>query len=439
MSSTWDELTWGPWPGDAEVPHEGPDAVTRERLGLPATLRPVPGALQRPVFDPALKQYPKAMRAGEPLFASAETGEQWYAARRRAVDHVLAAIAQSRWAEHLVLRGSVLLRAWYGDAAREPGDLDFVVVPRSWQMAEHRTREMLDGIAQAAEAMSDEAHLPDDVQLNAAGAVSEDIWTYDRVPGRRLVLPWKAEGLPQGTVQLDFVFNEHLPAEPELTEIPRYDGGEPALLQAASPELSLAWKVMWLLDDIYPQGKDLYDAWLLAQDTRLGYRLLVEAMVAGDPARVRHLPTLADVGRLEVDWEEFHKEYPGLPGTGEDYHYRLTSALTPTFTSESDLPEQEYVRRAELLRPRTAMYEILRAERGIDGALRAIADDRIPIAEGVVIANELLGRGPSEVAATLDQVLRAYESAGSGWIGYLRRNPDEQAKILADLRDGSGV
>ncbi|MFI0449796.1 nucleotidyl transferase AbiEii/AbiGii toxin family protein [Actinomadura sp. 6N118] len=429
MSSTWDELKSGPWPGEAEVPHEGPDAVTRERLGLPATLRPVSGALQRPVFDPALKQHRKAMRAGEPLFASMETGERWYAARRQAVDHVLAAIARSQWADHLVLRGSVLLRAWYGDLAREPGDLDFVVVPRSWQMAEHRTREMLDGIAQVAESMSD------DVRLNASGAVSDDIWTYDRVPGRRLVLPWKAEGLPQGTVQLDFVFNEHLPAEPEPTEIPRYDGGVPALLQAASPELSLAWKVMWLLDDMYPQGKDLYDAWLLAQDTRLGYRLLVEAMVAGDPARVRHLPTLADVGRLEVDWEEFQKEYPGLPGTGEDYHYRLTSALIPTFTSESDLPDQEYARRAELLRPRTALYDILRAEKGLDGSLRRMVEDQVPFAEGVVIANELLGRGPADVAASLDLVMRAYESAGSGWIGYLRRNPDERAKILAELRE----
>ncbi|MFG2003402.1 nucleotidyl transferase AbiEii/AbiGii toxin family protein [Spirillospora sp. NPDC048911] len=428
MSSTWKGLNWGPWPADAEVPQEGLDAVTRARLGLPTTLRPVPGALQRPVFDPALRQHPMAMRAGDPLFASAEAGERWYAARRRAVDHVLAAIARSRWADHLVLRGSVLLRAWYGDLAREPGDLDFVVVPRAWQMAEHRTKEMLDGIAQGAEAMSD------DVRLNAQGAVSEDIWTYDRVPGRRLVLPWKAEGLPPGNVQLDFVFNEHLPAEPEPTEVPQYDGGEPALLQAASPELSLAWKVMWLLDDMYPQGKDLYDAWLLARHTRLGYRLLVEAMVAGDPARVRHLPTLADVNRLEVDWEEFQKEYPGLPGTREDYHSQLTSALTPTFTAESDLPEQEYTRRAELLRPRTTLYETLRAEKGLDGSLRRMAEDQIPFAEGVVIANELLGRGPAGVAASLDLVLRAYESAGSGWIGYLRRNPDERAKILDELR-----
>lgn len=412
MSSTWDELEWGPWPGDAEVPHEGPDAVTRERLGLPATLRPVSGALQRPVFDPALKQHRKAMRAGEPLFASVETGERWYAARRRAVDHVLAAIARSQWADNLVLRGSILLRAWYGDLAREPGDLDFVVVPRSWQMAEHRTREMLDGIAQDAEAMSD------DVRLNAQGAVSEDIWTYDRVPGRRLVLPWKAEGLPQGTVQLDFVFNEHLPAEPELTVVPRADGDEGALLQAATPELSLAWKVMWLLDDAFPQGKDLYDALLLAEHTRLSYRLLVETLVTGDASWVRRLPTLDSIHRLGVDWMEFQKEYPGLAGIAEDFVQRLASALAPTFARENDLPEREYARRAELLSPRIAPYRIFLAEQGMDAVQRLMIADGIQVAEAVVITNEIMGWEPGRVSRSLELVMRGHDRAGSGWIGY---------------------
>ncbi|WP_309111613.1 hypothetical protein [Saccharothrix sp.] len=31
-----------------------------------------------------------------------------------------------------MLRGSVALRAWLGEVAREPGDLDFVVVPKTF-------------------------------------------------------------------------------------------------------------------------------------------------------------------------------------------------------------------------------------------------------------------------------------------------------------------
>ncbi|MBO2454398.1 nucleotidyl transferase AbiEii/AbiGii toxin family protein [Actinomadura barringtoniae] len=433
MSSPWDELKYGPWPEDAEVPHDRPDAGTRKRLGLPATLRPVPGAVQRAVFDPALKHHAKALRAGEPAFESAEISERWYAARRQAIDHVLAVIAGSEWVDNLVLRGSILLRAWYGEAAREPGDLDFVVVPRTWGIAERRTHAMLDGIARQAEATA-----PEGLRMDARDAVAEDIWTYDRVPGRRLVLTWQAGGLPHGSVQLDFVFNELLPADPEPTRVPRFDGGPAPLLMAATPELSLAWKVMWLLDDAYPQGKDLYDALLLAAHTSLSYRLLADAMVASDPHRARRLPTLDEVAALDVDWEEFRKEYPEfapMPGTAEDTVQRLVVALRPTFTREHDLPEGEYARRAELLGPRIRRYAILKAEGGLDPVIAMMAkEDGIPVEEAVVIVNELLGRSANAVPHSLDLVMRGYELAGSSWIGYYRRNPEKREEILTALR-----
>ncbi|MEU5884456.1 nucleotidyl transferase AbiEii/AbiGii toxin family protein [Spirillospora sp. NPDC047279] len=426
MSSTWESLRGGPWKPEAEVPHDGPDEVTRRRLGLPATLRPVPGAVQRPVFDPALKQFSNAMRIGEPVFDSGYLNVRWYSDRRQAVGHVLRAIAGSPWADHLVLRGSVLLRAWYGDLAREPGDLDFVVVPRTWRMAEHRTRQMLEGIAWEAEAASSSGA----VRLDARGAVTEDIWTYDRVPGRRLLLPWKSQAVPQGTVQLDFVFNEHLPVEPEPTLV------DDVLLNAATPELSLAWKLMWLLDDTYPQAKDLFDALLLAEHSSLSYRLLVDAFVAADPARVRFLPRIEDVRALSVDWDEFEKEFPGrLAGHGDDHVQRLAALLEPAFRRDNDLPSGEYARRVELLRPRIELYDLLRREQGMEPALRRMADDGLAVNEAVVIANEILGRGVGGLEPTLANVMRAYAGAGSSWIGYLSRNADERAKILSQLRD----
>jgi len=48
---------------------------------------------------------------------------------RAALDHVLALVAESAWAEALVLRGSAALPAWIGAAARPPGDLDWIVRP----------------------------------------------------------------------------------------------------------------------------------------------------------------------------------------------------------------------------------------------------------------------------------------------------------------------
>ncbi|OKI31186.1 nucleotidyl transferase AbiEii/AbiGii toxin family protein [Streptomyces sp. CB03911] len=42
---------------------------------------------------------------------------------------MLGLIAGAPWSEQLVLRGSAAMLAWAGDAARPPGDLDFVVLP----------------------------------------------------------------------------------------------------------------------------------------------------------------------------------------------------------------------------------------------------------------------------------------------------------------------
>lgn len=324
---------WGSGGWIDGVPREPLDEAARGADDLPRTLRWVPGdgVVQRPVFDPALKHHRNAYRATDPRFADPARDDSWRAARRRALDLVLAAVADSEWVDALVLRGSVLMSAWFGDAAREPGDLDFVVVPHTWRIDDGRTGRMLSGIAEAAQALAD-ARGPG-VGISARGAVVEDIWTYDRVPGRRMVLPWGAPGLPGGHVQLDFVFNEKLPEAPEPVELP---GG--AVVQAATPGLSLAWKLMWLLTDVHGQGKDLYDAVLLAERYPLRHALLHEVFrLSGEwPYPYREQVLLEDVVEAvrEVEWEHFVTEYPRFRDAEQEFVDRLVRAVTPAFTRD---------------------------------------------------------------------------------------------------------
>ncbi|MEU0003441.1 nucleotidyl transferase AbiEii/AbiGii toxin family protein [Streptomyces sp. NPDC006314] len=327
MSGTWQEFGWR----SEQVPQEPLDEATRRAKGLPRTLTWVPGdgVRQRPVFEPALKQYQNAYRAGDPVFADPVLGEAWHTARRQALHLVLAAIADSAWVDALVLRGSMLLSVWFGEAAREPGDLDFVVVPAAWRIDEERTDRMIRGIAEAAEARDGA------VRFSARDAVVEDIWTYDRVPGRRMVLPWSAPGLPGGHVQLDFVFNEPLPEAPEPVTLP----GGPVLL-AATPALSLAWKLMWLLTDLHPQGKDLYDAVLLAEGHPLSHELLQEVVRASgewpNSFPERPIP-LRDVEEASVcvEWRHFATEYPRFAGRKREFADRLVRAVAPAFPPDS--------------------------------------------------------------------------------------------------------
>jgi hypothetical protein len=255
------------------------------------------------------------------------TGFRWRSARRAAMEHVLSIVAGSRWSEHLVLRGSILLRAWFGEAAREPGDLDWLVTPPTMMLEDRRTANMLDGIVAAIRAqrrVSDTVTIGPDVKI-------DDVWTYERAPVRRLLADWStADHAQRGTVQLDFAFNEVLPVPAARTHILRGDGGEPVTVWAAGPALSLAWKILWLETDFSPQGKDLYDATLLAERTYLPLDLLREVLSRELGAEAEAFTADRVLG-WRVDWQKFSDEHPWVPGKGTQWQVRLHRALQGTF------------------------------------------------------------------------------------------------------------
>ncbi|MGW6689134.1 nucleotidyl transferase AbiEii/AbiGii toxin family protein [Streptomyces sp. NPDC054961] len=315
-------------PGGPDDPAEPETEQTRRRFQRPRTLRT--GERGDPAgvaFDPALKHFQEAYRPLDPVIAEPAARAAWRSARRSAMDVALRAVGTSGFADALVLRGSTLMSQWFGEASREPHDLDFVVVPVDWMIEEDRTARMLEAIAAAAERVAGYG----DLVMPASEAVSEYIWTYERVPGHRLVLPWSAPGMRGGQVQLDFVFNEPLPVAPEPVEVAGVG------LLGATRELSLAWKLLWLAGDMYPQGKDLYDAVLLAESRALPYPLLAEVFrLSGEfETGAGHQPPAPGMfeGLARTDWSPFHAEYPGIPGSAESYARRLLKALEPTFAA----------------------------------------------------------------------------------------------------------
>ncbi len=205
-----------------------------------------------------------------------------------------------------MLRGSMLMPVWVGDAARRPRDLDFVVVPAGTAPFGDPADRMFANVVGAVTDASARG-----TSFDAEGVRLESVWTYERAPGRRVVVPWRAEGLPPGTVQIDVVFNESLPEPPVSVSVAGAD------VLAAGAELSLAWKVLWLYTDTYPQGKDLYDAVLLAESARPSRELLVSVPrpELGDRAETVDERFLREEGSLVFDeWADFASDCPWVEG-----------------------------------------------------------------------------------------------------------------------------
>jgi len=239
--------------------------------------------------------------------------------------HVLLAIASTPWAEHLVLRGSVTMAAWVGAAAREPGDLDFVVIPHTLTSNSPEATRLLDDIKAAVRATPGAGLEPNRITETA-------IWTYERADGRRLAVPFSAPGPAdsgpvEGHVQVDIVFGERLPLPPEVLTLPGVD--VPVL--AAPAALSLAWKLLWLTTDMYPQGKDLYDAALLAEYTCVD-QVLVRDLIRPELGSEADSFTAESVLAWDVDWTNFTDEYPTVAGAAEQWALRLAVALDRNWT-----------------------------------------------------------------------------------------------------------
>ncbi|WP_328906726.1 nucleotidyl transferase AbiEii/AbiGii toxin family protein [Streptomyces sp. NBC_00234] len=266
---------------------------------------------------------------GEPVFADPALAPRWRAAHRAVQDHMLRLVAGAPWGAGVVLRGSLPVQVWVGEAAREPGDLDWVVLG---------TLEVHEKVV---EALRTGPALPDGIRIDPS-AVTQDVeWTVReyQTDGIRLLIPWEAEGLPAGVMRMDFAYDEEMPEAPVRLDCPRGDGGPSTAISAASPGLSLVWKLMWLVEDWDTEGrgaaKDLYDAMLLAEHpptslTPVHLRFLKE--------ETGNWFTPQSVPHIDVDWEPFHAAHPWVDGDAEKTAARLERALVRLFAEAAGRP-----------------------------------------------------------------------------------------------------
>ena len=210
-------------------------------------------------------------------------------------------------------------------------------IPEKIESSDPLAKQLFDELIQMVSAHP----LVGNITIDVAKIAMDNIWTYERADGRRILFPWQAEGLPSGTLQMDVVFGEGLFSDPIETSIPT-GSGRNIQISSASRELSLAWKLLWLETDDYPQGKDLYDATLLAEQTQLPFELLCEVLESSESwnLRISHKQDFSwksgypwSMEPTDIDWDNFRLEYPWVEGDVQSWLDRLSLALAPTFAN----------------------------------------------------------------------------------------------------------
>jgi len=332
-------------PVDSVPRPQSPQSARMSDDGFPNSFNlPPMGGAQR--FDPALKHYDCAFGEDPPAFDDHAKRLRWEQAREDAIAHVLRAIAGSVWRDRLLLRGSATMRLWFGDDARVPHDLDWVVLPKGTTSGCDDALRMLDDVTAAVTLQASGDSGP---RFDPSLVARDPIWTYERADGVRLTFGWSVAGVPPGKLQCDFVFGEELWGDAPLDWRVPAGEGEAVGLQVASPELSLAWKYVWLANDRYPQAKDLYDAVLLAERCPYvpvsildGLRALLERDRGSWwlEREINSAPEERWTDLEDIDWKEFAATRPGVDPDLASWLTRWRAAAPRLLGTADAVPSQ---------------------------------------------------------------------------------------------------
>lgn len=255
-----------------------------------------------------------------------------------------------------VLRGSLLLKHWFGDVARRPADIDLECFERSTEPIPPERTTFRDGgfggwgefetlvdfgkamcryAAEGSESPESEVQFRE-TQAPADGA---SLWTYG-TPGERYYAGWiwpLKTSLMTGNLQIDIA----QPGTYHLDDIEVEDvemksrAGHAFTFPAYTREMMLAAKLSWLLRSLTFPGearnlevglwngepKDLYDAHLLLTQADLDPGTFGKSLVAvalEDDLDWNHLAVLPELGSVEItynalsSWNEFRREHLAL-------------------------------------------------------------------------------------------------------------------------------
>lgn len=198
-----------------------------------------------------------------------------------AIERFLYRLSKTEWAERLIVKGAIMLRAWGTPLGRPTRDIDFLGhIDNSTPAVGQAVRECL-----AVEYPDDGLAFDQDFELN-------EINVMDRYPGVRVVVRGSLDG---GTfkLQLDIGIDDAVVPDPAWVEYPTLLDLDAPRVLAYQPVTALAEK----FETIVARGltnsrlRDYYDLWLLPTLRSYDGSELAAALAATFGHRGTALPT----------------------------------------------------------------------------------------------------------------------------------------------------
>jgi predicted nucleotidyltransferase component of viral defense system len=221
-----------------------------------------------------------------------------------AIERFLYRLAQTQWADRLVVKGAIMLRAWGAPLGRPTRDIDFT----------GSLDNSPEGVAAAVRECLAIAYPADGLEFDREVATTA-INVEDGYPGVRAIVTGNLDGA-RFRLQLDIGIDDAVVPDPEWVEYPTLlDLSAPRVL-AYMPATAIAEKfeAMVNLGAANSRMKDFYDIWLLSQVHDFEGRQLADAFRATFSHRGTDLPATLPVALtpdfyadplVRVQWEAF--------------------------------------------------------------------------------------------------------------------------------------
>lgn len=200
-----------------------------------------------------LKNVPASVRARLLNEAKASGDSYDQVLQYFAIERFLYRLAQTEWADRLIVKGAIMLRAWGTPLGRPTRDIDFLGnIDNSPEAVERAVRECL------------AVEYPDDGLVFDQNVETGEINVMDRYPGVRVVVRGNLDG---GTfkLQLDIGIDDAVVPDPEWVTYPTLLDFEAPRVLAYQPVTTLAEKFETIVSRglVTSRLRDYYDLWLL--------------------------------------------------------------------------------------------------------------------------------------------------------------------------------